>query len=474
MRGMFRSLACSPRSARPVVAVVALLCGGVAAVAPARAGAITVGSPGTVTATHWTAAEAPLPGGASSGGLSSVTCPSASVCVAVGDDIVTGSGSSWSAVKIPMPAGAPSTASGHLFSVTCRSAIRCVAVGYYQRKPSSQSDFGLIVTGHGSTWKAIKARLPANATTGNPHPGNGYPVALNSVACYAASSCLAAGYYTDTSGNFEGLLVTKSGSSWTAAEAPLPPDASQYQEFTGLYSAACPAASLCVAAGQYDNNSTAGAGDLLETGFGSSWTVAKGPGGGAFGVSCPSATGCVAVGGAIDTGLGSQWTSATIPPPPGKAAPYRELSAVGCPSVSSCTAVGYYQTSGQPGLITTWSGSSWASVTAPVPTGAAKPHYIQFNGISCPRATACAAVGIYPDSQDYGQGVIETGSASTWTAATAPLPANDLPVGFETQGSIGPPQLSAIACPTQSACVAVGSYVDTSDTWQGMLLTGPA
>lgn len=373
-----------------------------------------------------------------------------------------------------MPAGAPSTASGYLSSVTCLSALHCVAVGFYQRTSTSQSDFGLIVTGHGSTWKAIKARVPANAATGNPHPGNGYPVALYSVACYTASSCLAAGYYTDTSGNFEGLLVTKAGTSWTAAEAPLPADASQYQQFTGLFSVACPAASLCVAAGQYDNTSSNGTGDLLETGFGSSWTVAGGSDWGANSVACPSATGCVAVGGDIDTGQGQQWSATPIPPPPGKTAPYPQLSAVSCPSVSSCAAVGSYQTIGQPGLITTWSGSAWASAPAPMPTGAAKPHYVQFNAVSCPSATACAAVGIYPDSSGYGQGVIETGSATTWTAAKAPLPANDLPVSFTAKGSIGPPELSAVACPSQSSCVAVGSYVDTTDTWQGMLLTGRA
>ena len=56
--------------------------------------------------------------------------------------------------------------------------------------------------------------------------------------------------YTDSSGNGQGLLVTGSGTSWTAAEAPLPANAAA-DPVAGLTSVACPSASSCVTAGTY-------------------------------------------------------------------------------------------------------------------------------------------------------------------------------------------------------------------------------
>ena len=86
------------------------------------------------------------------------------------------------------------------------------------------------------------------------------------MACPSASSCVAAGDYTDSSGNGQGLLVTGSGTSWTAAEAPLPANAAA-DPVAGLGSVACPSASSCVTAGVYDDSSGNRQG-LLVTGSG--------------------------------------------------------------------------------------------------------------------------------------------------------------------------------------------------------------
>ena len=124
-------------------------------------------------------------------------------------------------------------------SVACPSASSCVAAGSYY--DSSGNEQALLVTGSGTSWTAAEAPLPANAAADR-------SAVLDSVACPSASSCVAAGDYADSSGNGQGLLVTGSGTSWTAAEAPLPANAAADPD-AGLGSVACPSASSCVAAG---------------------------------------------------------------------------------------------------------------------------------------------------------------------------------------------------------------------------------
>ena len=177
--------------------------------------------------------------------------------------------------------------------MACPSASTCVAGGFYA--DSSGNEQGLLITGSGTSWTATEAPLPANAAA-DPY------AALGSVACPSASTCVAAGYYQDPSGNEQGLLITGSGTSWTAAEAPLPANAAAKQD-AGLNTVACPSASTCVAAGTYEDSS--GQEVVLVTGSGTSWTAAEAPlpanaaaSGGAIldSETCPSASSCVAAG----------------------------------------------------------------------------------------------------------------------------------------------------------------------------------
>ena len=84
-------------------------------------------------------------------------------------------------------------------------------------------------------------------------------MASTSVACPSASSCVTAGSYSDSSGDIQAVLVTGSGTSWTAAEAPLPANAAA-DRYAFLGSVACPSASSCVAAGVYADSSGNGPG----------------------------------------------------------------------------------------------------------------------------------------------------------------------------------------------------------------------
>ena len=71
------------------------------------------------------------------------------------------------------------------------------------------------------------------------------------------------------------------------------------------------------------------------------------------------------------------------------------------------------------------------------------------------------AVG-YVGTSQKSQGVIDTLANRTWTAVTAPLPAN----AARTGQSAG---LSAVSCATASYCVASGGYTDDTNHGQALI-----
>ncbi|MGH3150653.1 MAG: hypothetical protein ACRDOB_07985, partial [Streptosporangiaceae bacterium] len=299
------------------------------------------------------------------------------------------------------------------------------------------------------------------------------PVNLYSVACASTSHCTAVGLYTDSSGYQQGLLLTGSGSSWTAAEAPLPAGTDlNYYPYVSLVAVTCPSVTQCVAVGDY--NTASGQHGLLLTGSGSSWTALQEPG---FlnAVTCPSATACVAVGGAIVTGSGSSWTATTSPLPASDLNP--ELTAVTCRSASSCVAVGSYQVSSSSGgslpLLVTGSGSSWTAVKAPLVAGGPRVPAEALDTVSCPAASSCVAIGTFADANNKAQILLMSESGSSWSAAEGPLPSNAAPFSATGKSSLSPPHAVSLTCLSTSNCVAVGSYTDTAPQTEPLLLSGP-
>jgi hypothetical protein len=249
---------------------------------------------------------------------------------------------------------------------------------------SSNVQQGLLLTGSGSSWTAAKAPLPAGAAA---VPG----ITLGSVACASGSaSCVAVGSYQDASGNSQGVLLTGFGSSWTAIQAPLPSGAGANPRVE-LDSVTCPAASTCIAVGNYADAS--------------------------FSFNRP---------GLLLTGSGSSWT-ATQAPLPGNAnsSPNVFITSVACSSGSLCTAVGTYndQSGGslgsQQGLLLTGSGTSWAATEAPLPPPPPGRYDLQFGSVSCPAASACTAAGSRTDDQGPGLAFLLTGTGSSWTVTQA-------------------------------------------------------
>ena len=427
----------------------------------------------------WTAAEASLPSDASApqsgylrASLGSVACPSASECVAGGTYaatsglngglLLTGSGSSWS------PFGAPDTS---VSDVACPTALECVATEYVMND---------LLIGSGSSWATQQVPLPANA-------GSNPTVYLDSVACPSVTTCVVAGSYTDSSGNQQGMLVTGSGTSWTATEIPLPSGGSFSTSSNGTnqtsgLSIMCASVSACVATGEYFDSS-GNQESMLVTGSGSSWTATQMPvpAGGSDGqpsqggsVACASASACVIVGTYTDsagntqdmfvTGSGTSWTATqmAVPTDPdvNNGLPSSGINGVTCPSASNCTAVVGFTGAGQQATVFNGLGSSWTATNVPLPISGGN----NFDGgsIACASASACAVVvGSYQTSTNSSSVLILTGSGSSWTASSAPLPSS-------TAAIFGG------ACASASSCVAVGDYIDSDGSTEALLLTGPA
>ncbi len=157
-----------------------------------------------------------------------------------------------------------------------------------------------------------------------------------------------------------------------------------------------------------------------------------------FGISCPNASLCVAVGGnntiasSVNPLAPGDWKSVYVaegvtPGNPNQ----RQLKGVSCPSAQLCVAVsflGRILTSTEP----TGGPSAW-SVADFAPTG---PN-IHFYGVSCPSNGFCVAVaggGTIATSTD------PTGGAGAWTVTHLPAPL----------------ELRAVSCDSPSFCVAAG------------------
>jgi hypothetical protein len=265
---------------------------------------------------------------------------------------------------------------------------------------------------------------------------------------------------------------------WSAARAPLPKDAalSQNAAINDVY---CTAASDCVAVGYYAASGASGnvTEGLVETLSGGKWTPAAFPGvsskdGVALldAVSCPATGACVVVGDTqnsatvpvIETLANGKWHS-SAPALPGNAKPGGSafLNDISCPAAGTCVATGWYtDVNGyRDGLLDTLSGGTWTAASAPLPGDAAldkAPTTADtfLADVACTGAGACVATGQYRDSDGGTQGVIDTLSGGTWKATQAPLPA-----GAAVSGQLA--AVWAVSCPAPGTCLAGGHYANS-------------
>jgi hypothetical protein len=284
--------------------------------------------------TSWSVVPSPTPSGPGVVGaiLSSVSCTSATSCMAVGyatdfngnnlsDVIEQWNGSGWTIV----PGAATGQAFDQLMRVQCPSPADCWAVGnagpasqmsgFLPIFPGAVGDQGLIEHWDGSAWSIVPS-------TTEPLPSGGY---LSGLQCVGDSDCWASGATTDDTGNASGILMEHwDGTSWSDASASVAGSTAPGM----LAGISCVSAVECWAVGSTGSFNNGGSGpkpqSLVEYWNGSSWSVQPSPNVTFLNflnsVTCVSSVGCLADGSTLttpdqnDPGLRAYVEQMTFPP----------------------------------------------------------------------------------------------------------------------------------------------------------------
>ncbi len=466
----------------------------------------------------WDIQSTPNAGGAPDSMLSSVSCASATSCTTVGKSISNflaqalierWNGVSWEVQVAAMPAGASGSA---LVGVSCSTDSACTAVGNFAAK-STKAGGALAEQWDGATWtiepspgttldflNAVSCTTPTACTavgqTGfsqpiaerwdgsswlmqvSPSPSDASQTNLVGVSCPTQSACFGIGSALYTSGNGTNLTLAEqwNGTQWAIQTSLNPLGATAH----GLVGVSCATPRACMAVGYYfDAFGTSVT--LAEEWNGIDWKIRSAPNpvgatGAGFGsVACTTARDCTAVGSYSDSsGLsmtlierwnGSNWKIQPSANPASTSASF--LNGVACVTESLCTAAGGYVDSAGTAqtLIERWNGTVWEIQPTPNPAGAA---YVAFNGVACPAARECTAVGFYVDGAFNFLTFAEHWNGTVWDIQVTPNP-----VG--TDGPNGTLE-GGVSCVTPRTCTAVGQWspapaphpgVSLAERWNG-------
>ncbi len=401
----------------------------------------------------------------------------------------------------------------YLVSVSCTSAGNCVAAGTYL--DPNESIQGMIITETNGVWdQGVEAILPANAA---PDTGPFSQIAeLELVTCPSAGNCVAAGNYTDTSGNQQAMIITETGGVWTRGTELSPPPNAGAPSTASLFLSdiTCTSVGNCTAVGgYYDNNNNNdafgnpralvisetngvwGQGVDIILPDNASSNPLKGLGGTQQAaivsmneVSCFHLGNCVAAGQYTDTSYNSQvmittetggvWSPAielTLPAnastvPASQAAILTELV---CFHPGDCTATGLYTDINgnfQPLVFNQTHGVWGTGVELSVPANAATAPGTQAGspyGLKCTSRGNCITFGTYYDLDGNTLPLVITETGGVWAQGVeAPLPANAAPAAGAQNASI-----NSASCTSPGVCVAVGQYTDNNGNQQAMAYT---
>ena len=321
-----------------------------------------------------------------------------------------------------------------LLGLDCTSPTSCVAVGY------DNSGLPVVAEGDPTTWTSSSVE---ELSLGSAFGGSG---TLSAVSCVSSSQCTAVG--DDISP--DPIVLTGNPATWTASDVTSMTLGSTFGDGGGLLGVSCPSATDCVAVG-----ANGGSQPLIVTGNPATWTTSNaafvdlqsafGDGGALYAVSCVSTTQCTAVGNdrnnqpLVLTGDPATWTPQEVTVS-GTNGGGGFLYGVSCVSATQCTAVGNSAT-GAP-LVLTGNPTSWAVETAVLP--ATEGSGGDLNAVSCTTSTSCTAVGNDGDNQP----LVFTGDPTTWTSGAVEI---TLSKAYGGNGSL---EIEGVSCP--SSCVAAG------------------
>jgi hypothetical protein len=356
-----------------------------------------------------------------------ISCASPTACLAVGiDSGSSGSqsipvaealhGTGWKSVAVKAPKGATASA---LTGVSCKAATNCLVIGEFGDKTGNI---------HPAAWTWNGTVLTPVAAP--PMPGGTELSTLNAVSCVAVNSCVAIGTAFGATSTVQ-IIWTWNGKTWARKTATAGAKGTQ----TELSAAHCFSLTFCVVAGTVDTVSSTSLTEtlLLATWNGKAFTPQKA---GAvnldFGIAtdvwCLSPSHCVMTGVNFGTGKtttmsgfaevwnGVTWTATKWAGPKGST--LAGLFGVSCTSATSCIAVGAAGTQKVMHVAAlSFNGTKWSVLKVPsVGTGLVS----DFEGVSCPKTADCVAIGNYGKStQTTGKPLAGYWNGSAWKLKAA-------------------------------------------------------
>ncbi len=352
--------------------------------------------------------------------FNSDSCTSRAFCMAVGGHGQSGNpslsemltGGNWVAEPVPRPLHG-----GNIYAneVACASPSRCLFVGDHWAGKRGYN-INLAEAWNGSSWRIVATADPA---------GTRYSY-LDDVACPTSRFCLAIGAAGTSGKKYRSTAYTwENGTTWRRISVPAPSRA-RSSELAGL---ACFNSKNCMAVGNYTSSS----GHYLA--FAARWHDGR-------------------------------WTLMTTPAIPKQR--YAEFQGVSCPTATRCVAVGdtvdYTRAEYYHAFAETWSGGKWH-----VSTLRRLPSF--FNGVSCPARNRCfASGGTFPSNHAFEHPLIETWNGRTWTTQ-------------QSARTSAPNTLSGlqhVSCVARNDCEAVGfsfnpnlsnSDMTLAEKWNGQRWT---
>jgi hypothetical protein len=372
----------------------------------------------------------------------------------------------WSVTTSPDRGSGDNT----LNSVSCPSATKCVAVGFDDAADGEPR--ALLETWNGSTW----------SVTSSPSTGSDFSM-LSGVSCAINYDyCIAVGVegsagpaigFAGLGGATQTLIEAWRGSGWYIEPSPKPSGTG-----AALNSVSCPGRTLvCVAAGW---TVRAGTGQtLIETSRDEGpFTVTPSPDVGKGdsvlnGVSCANGASCIAVGFDDEKGVSQSlienWNGTTwsVVPSKNKGLGHNVfdgigdnvLEAVSCTPGSFCVAVGYYYNAHHvlQSLVTTPLGPNKTWSIPPSANPGANGSIL--NGISCTTSTDCIAVGAAYNGSAT-KTLAEDTNGKAWLAVPSPSP------------GVASNFLTGASCASAAVCEAVGGSGKEAAVNQTLVLAG--
>ena len=339
-----------------------------------------------------------------------------------------------------------------------------------------------------SVWsQATEVAAPANALSDQ-------EVVLNGISC-TSGSCIAVGEYADSADDQQLMVATGSSGSWGAAFELTPPANAAADPNASFYGISCVSSGNCTAVGGYEDSSDNNQ-PLVDDEIAGSWgaafeltppaNAAADPNASFYGISCVSSGNCVAAGTYFDSSGNTQpmtatetagsWAPATEITVPANSAPdpSARFNGVSCPSAGDCTAVGSYWdgTTRRP-MVATETSDTWGQAFEVTTTNSGELNAV------CPTPDNCTAAG---EADDDGFGDEQPMTATETSGTWGPPSGMTLPGQTDSFGT----SFSGISCLAPGDCSAVGSYYDggeneyplaateTSSTWAPTIqLSGP-